>query len=266
MTQDTLTAPTLQNTYHSVRCYESSEISTLRTKVVACKEEVIKIKQGDSFVAIDALGLVFEKTILHPQGGGQPADQGRINGIPVVSVKEDKETLSKSNMPTVYHFLDKTALAQKNCCFSEQEEVLITLDTQSRQIHSQLHSAGHLIADIIENDLHFAYLSAQAIAGHHFPNEAYIKVSMNANISDREAFIAQLNQCIAEKITGDLPICYHQIDSIRHIKIGHLSRKCGGTHVATTKAIHSCAIKKIKISEYAKNNAAPFELTIFYTC
>lgn len=264
--QDSPSATTLQSTQHSVRLYETLDLSTLHTKVVALKKEVVKVKQGNQFVIIDALGLVLEETILHPQGGGQPADKGYINQIPVVSVKEDKETLSKNNMPTVYHFVDQACLSEKNHHVSPHEEVTLTLDSDTRLTHARFHSAGHLIADIIEQDSIFSDLSGKATAGHHFPNEAYIKIVMDCNIQDRDKFISLLNGCLAEKIKHDLPIFSYHEEGIRHIKIGNFGRKCGGTHVTSTGDIQFCVIKKIKISERAQESGVPFELTIFYTC
>jgi Ser-tRNA(Ala) deacylase AlaX len=258
--------PILQNIEHSVRLYETLNLSILNTKVVALAEQIIKIKQNDDFVMIDTLGIVLEKTILHPQGGGQPSDQGHINQIPVLSVKEDKQTLSKTSIPTIYHFVDKTLLSKDHTIIYPGQEIRIALNLDTRLIHTRFHSAGHLIADIVEQEPVFASLSAKAISGHHFPNEAYIKVLINSNVKNRDEFIDLLNKSLFEKIERNLSTASYYKDGIRHIKIGDSSRKCGGTHVAFTGEIQSCVIKKIKISEPPLKNSDPFELTLFYTC
>ena len=153
-----------------------------------------------------------------------------------------------------------------NITVTPTQNVTIILNMDTRLTHALLHSAGHLIADIIEQNPIFSNLSAKAVRGHHFPNEAYIKVLIYANIQNRDEFIRSFNECLAQEIKNDWPISFYNDNHIRHIKIGNLARKCGGTHVLSTGQIKSCIVEKIKISEPPNKNNEPFELTIFYAC
>ena len=56
--------------------YKSPLSDTLTTRLVSAEEK-------------DSLWLLeFEDTIFYPEGGGQPADRGSINGEPVLDVQK----------------------------------------------------------------------------------------------------------------------------------------------------------------------------------
>lgn len=258
----------IQNDCHSARKYETLDVSAMDTQVVALIEQPIKVRHDNGFSMVDAVGVVLKETIFHPQGGGQPSDNGLMNAIPIISVKEDKQIQSKDGNPIIYHFVDQAFLKNHHVTIVPDQRVTITLNTEVRLKHARYHSAGHLIGDILEQNPQFAYLSAKAISGHHFPDEAYIKLLIHTDIEDRNEFIQLLNNALAEAISNDLPVSSYYAGHVRHVQIGASARKCGGTHVSSTQVIESVTVNKIKVSKSAAENdaIAPFELTIFYTC
>ena len=77
--------------------------------------------------------VVLEDTILYPEGGGQPADHGTIDGIAVVHVdRADGE---------VRHVLAEPTTA---------ERVIVELDWARRFDHMQQHTGQHLLTAIAE--------------------------------------------------------------------------------------------------------------------
>lgn len=70
----------------------------------------------------------LDKTWFHPQGGGQPADQGTINRFPVLHVENRGDT--------VLHLLAQPVATGL---------VELVVDASVRRRHTRWHSAGHLI-------------------------------------------------------------------------------------------------------------------------
>ncbi|TAK78663.1 MAG: hypothetical protein EPO11_01050 [Gammaproteobacteria bacterium] len=239
---------------HSARLYENENIFHIKTILSHTIEQQIKIIVNNKPQMLNAIGLVLEKTIFHPQGGGQPADQGTINGFPVITVKEDKSQLA------IYHFIDAAQINTDQ--FQPGMPIEAHVNTSFRQQCQRSHSAGHLIADILEFNPLFNIYSAKASHGHHFPGEEYIKIELRTQPNDLQQFCNDLNHCIKQSIQDDLPVsCFANSHSIRHIQIGSSARMCGGTHVSSTRELVGCQVTKAKCS--LKNGK--IETTIFYS-
>jgi len=72
----------------------------------------------------------LDKTVLYPEGGGQPYDTGRIGGINVIRVREEGEC--------VKHTIEEP--------LALMQEVEVELDWQRRFDHMQQHSGEHLLS------------------------------------------------------------------------------------------------------------------------
>ena len=77
--------------------------------------------------------VVLDRTAFYPEGGGQPADRGRLGGVPVVDVQEvDSEVL---------HALDGAPPAGR---------VVGEIDAARRRDHVQQHHGQHLLSAAFE--------------------------------------------------------------------------------------------------------------------
>ena len=76
--------------------------------------------------------IQLAQTPFHPQGGGQPSDLGKINGVDVLHVAmQDDQIIHYANHAITL------GLAQAH------------VDLNRRHYHSRLHSAGHLIGHVM---------------------------------------------------------------------------------------------------------------------
>lgn len=244
---------------HSVKIYERSHQLKCEAKIIKLIKQQVKIVQHGKSVFVDAVGLVLDNTIFHPQGGGQPSDRGTIDGIPVLTVREDK----MQNPTQIYHFFD---ISENNDYFNVAQVVALDVDGKYRQKCSISHTAGHLLADILEFHPYFTKYNARSTHGHHFPDGEYIKAIIAIDIDNKEQFINSLNQCLSKEIANNLPISCDYYNGIRHIKIGSSNRMCGGTHLTMTGEIISCIVKKIKVSKVNKDGVDVLEATLYYDC
>lgn len=92
-----------------------------------CEAEVKDIINKDGKILV-----VLDKTPFYPEGGGQPSDFGEINGVKVLYVYEEDDT--------VYHHVEKTV---------EDKKVLCKIDFERRFDHMQQHSGEHLLSGAI---------------------------------------------------------------------------------------------------------------------
>jgi len=246
---------------HSIRLFEKNHSLNLTTKIIDRIEQQIKIIVEGKPNMIDAIGLVFAETIFHPQGGGQPADKGTIDGFSVLTVREDKTKLSSQGLPTIFHYLDAKTITFEQ--FKIDQQIKVSVDKSYRNQCMRSHSAGHLIADALEFNPEFSKYQAKATHGNHFPNSEYIKVLLEVEPENSDDFRQLLNRFLAQLIQENLPVTVSSQDNeLRHIKIGNSARMCGGTHVESSKDINTCNVTKIRST---KNKEGQIEATVFYT-
>ena len=61
--------------------YEDSHLMQFEAEVLSC------VPQGGAFQ------IVLDQTAFYPEGGGQPSDQGTLNGVPVTYVREKEPNI-----------------------------------------------------------------------------------------------------------------------------------------------------------------------------
>lgn len=201
----------------------------------------------------DAKGmyLVLDQSLFYPQGGGQPADQGKI-----ITANTCYDVFDVRNVDgEIRHYV-----TCNNTPIHPVDAVTIKIDKERRLLNSKYHTAGHLIAAVVEKE----NPELTATKGHQFPRESYVE--FGGTVSDADNFIAQISsrvsECIASRaavrteelnsdyaaiIAQDLPYELPKNKSLRvcHIE-GFSPVSCGGTHVNTLEDISSLAIKKCK--------------------
>lgn len=174
------------------------------------------------------------ETYFHPQGGGQKADRGMIGHANVVQVR--------LNGVFVDHYVDSIE------GFVVGEIYPYSLDREWRVLNSVYHSAGHLIASVLE-----AAFPVKAISAHQWPNEARVEfVRLGSGIElpfleDPTLIQSKIDRLLQEDHA--VTINSNRTDA-REVRIGELQAiHCGGTHVAHLKQIKEIKISEIKMKE-----------------
>lgn len=197
--------------------------------------------------------VVLDRTLFYPQGGGQPADWGRIesaNGCFGV-----KDVRKESGV--VYHIGDFSKDS-----FAAGEQVQILVDGERRTLHSKLHSAGHLLDVALENVGHLM----EPTKGYHFPNGPYVEYAGDIAAEKREevrmAAEAEANRLI--QAGGEVKIqtvALAEVKNLSHFVPEYLSADqpvrmvtvsgswgcpCGGTHVQNISELGKMVVTKMK--------------------
>ena len=103
--------------------YEDVYKSEFNARVLSCN------KNGDRY------DVILDKTLFYPEGGGQPADNGTINGIKVFDVHEDGDD--------IVHYISKPV--------EEGTQINGVVDMERRVRLMQQHSGEHIVSGIIHH-------------------------------------------------------------------------------------------------------------------
>ena len=198
-------------------------------------------------------GLVFDKTIFYPEGGGQPGDEGFITS------GENKTRI----LGTKYINQKLVHLVSEKQDFKKNDKVKLELDWSRRYSHMQVHTCLHLLCSIIpypvtggsigdgRGRLDFDLETK--------PNKEDVLNSLNKLISDDHTIsISSItddeldqNPDLVRTMSVKPP---RGSGTIRMIKIGENIdfQPCGGTHVQKTSEIKF--VKSVNIENKGKMN------------
>ena len=212
------------------------------------------LKELDVIISdITPEGLIFDKTIFYPEGGGQPGDEGFVtsdeNKMRVLGTKYINQKL--------VHLVEETQDFKKN------DKVKLELDWSRRYSHMQVHTCLHLLCSIIPYPV-----TGGSIGDGRGRLDFDLETKPN-----KEDVLNSLNELICDDHTISISsITDDELDqnpdlvrtmsvkpprgsgTIRMIKIGEGIdfQPCGGTHVKKTSEIK--LVKSSKIENKGKMN------------
>lgn len=108
-------------------------------------EEPYRTELTATVVEMGSDGVVLDRTICYPEGGGQGGDQGTIGGCRLLDTTKAKDG-------TILHHIE-------NPSFSVGDEVEIVLDWRRRHHFMRLHTAQHMASGILYQEFGIATVS-----------------------------------------------------------------------------------------------------------
>jgi alanyl-tRNA synthetase len=183
----------------------------------------------------DKTALVLDKTIFYPEGGGQPADRGSVNGIPLLDVLEKNgEILHMIRAEDAVHLVPGPTE--------------LVLDVKRRQDFTVQHTAQHLLSGTILR-----------LTGKHTVSmrlgEEVNTIDVDTPQLDSES-LAGVEDAVMDAIEADVPVIIHfcppeniadfplrkvppqSEEVIRVVEIqGNDFSPCCGTHLKSTGRI-----------------------------
>lgn len=188
--------------------------------------------------------IQLNETIFHPKGGGQPSDEGTIDGVKVAYVHKELFDKNRLDAFEILHCFDEN----QELNFKEGDEVELKVDPLTRKLHSRLHTAGHIVAEAVRK--HFPEL--EGYQGNHYPNNCYVKFRMldPAKNYEKEEIKQKSAVEIQSWVEKDLPISALVLETgIRSVKITQDWAPCGGTHVESLREIGKVEISDVSINK-----------------
>lgn len=198
-------------------------------------------------------GVVLDRTVFYPQGGGQPGDSGMLKRADG-SVIEIGGTRRRKEDGAVMHVPAETTAAHS---VQEGEQVVAIIQWERRYAHMRIHTCLHLLSAVIP---------AGVTGGSIRHDSGRLDFDLPGVTPERGDVEAQLNELIAQGhavtprwISGDeldarpelvktMSVAPPRgVPRVRLLDIAGVDlQACGGTHVANTAEIGPVAVTKVE--------------------
>ena len=210
-------------------------------------------------LAIDEHGIVLDRTVFYPLGGGQAGDTGELTGpegrrIEIVDTRKHKERPGDiAHVPAPG--LDVSWLQPGT-------RVSVRIDAGRRLAHMRFHTATHLLCALVPHPVDGCSITAGYARLDFHMTDPLDKDALSAGIARLVAAALPLhvgsitdaeldaNPALVKSMSVQPP---RGSGSIRTIRIGGLAedalidlQPCGGTHVANTREIGAVVVTKIE--------------------
>lgn len=206
--------------------------------------------------------VVTDKTVFHPQGGGQPSDTGTIKtSSSTFNVTAVRTSTTKPGV--VFHLGHFNASDQE---FGVGAEVEQAIDAEKRLLYSRYHTAGHVLGAAVRHLLEKEVEGFDELKASHFPDSASCEFQGSIMGSSKDAIQQKVDQYLdmdmpvvidwwdeeefrqkgLERLIPDRSMLLPGVTKFRVVNIvGAEVYPCGGTHVHTTKECGKTTVRKI---------------------
>lgn len=250
--------------------HRDSHLSTLQTIIASItpftdlpedNKQLFKDAQEDTHV------IITKSTIFHPQGGGQPSDEGTMENVEGVKFAVQMVRMSSTTDGEVLHFGSFSTPTQ----FQPQQVITQAIDQVKRLLYSRYHTAGHVLGAAVRHLVSSTIPDFDETKASHFPASAACEFAGLIEGSWKTPIQEQIN----DYIEADMPVEIDWWDEddfrrngmerlipdreamgmtkeekFRVVKIiGAETYPCGGTHVDSTKGCGKTSVKKISRSK-----------------
>jgi Ser-tRNA(Ala) deacylase AlaX len=213
--------------------------------LLSLEAEVERVEPGER------IAIILDRTVFYPQGGGQPADTGRIDLPEGRFIVEDVRWLEGE----VMHFgvIERGEIRPG-------DHVRLSVDRARRELNTRLHSAGHVV-DMAVHRLGLGWVPGK---GYHFPQGPYVEYRGHLQ-KEREELVQLIDRETSSLVEADFrtEMRFVEVDElpalcrfvppnlpggkpVRVVLYHDFGVACGGTHVSTLGEIGKIRIRKIK--------------------
>ena len=199
----------------------------------------------------DQGGVILDRTIFYPNGGGQPGDSGTMRAADGSDIRIATTVKGASPDEIVHVAVEGAALPEVGAT------VTVALDWDRRHAHMRMHTCLHLLS---------AVLAYPVTGGQVGAEKSRLDFDIPEAVLDKDQITATLNELIAR----DAPVGMRWItdaelaaqpDLVKtmsvqpptgagHVRLIEVSgmdlQPCGGTHVARTGEIGAVEVRKIE--------------------
>jgi misacylated tRNA(Ala) deacylase len=220
------------------------------------RRDAYTVRCQATVVAVDERGLMLDRTVFYPTGGGQPGDTGTLHHDGAEIRLTD--TIKGDGPDSVIHVPEVGAELP-----APGSVVEVEIDWDRRFAHMRMHTCLHLLCAVVPGAVTGGQIGA---------DRSRLDFNVPSASLDKDDLTAHLNRLIAD----DHPVSYRWIDDaeleanpdlvrtmsvkpptgtgqVRLVDIEGIDlQPCGGTHVARTAEIGR--VEVVKIENKGKQN------------
>jgi misacylated tRNA(Ala) deacylase len=218
------------------------------------REDATLLECEATVLALDEAGIVLDRTVFYPQGGGQAGDAGMLatlDGAAQVVIADTRKHMERPR--DIAHV---PAAGTDLSAFAPGTRVVARIDEARRRAHMRFHTATHLLCALVPHPVDGCSITAGYARLDFHMNEPLDKVALSAGIARLVAEShAVLQRWISEAELDANPGLVRSMSvqpprgqgRIRVLEIEGVDlQPCGGTHVANTADVGAVVVTKIE--------------------
>jgi misacylated tRNA(Ala) deacylase len=217
------------------------------------REDATLLACEATVLAVDEAGLVLDRTVFYPLGGGQAGDAGTLTapGGEVLVITDTRK--HKERAGAIAHV---PAQGADVSAFAPGTRVTACVDAARRQAHMRFHTATHLLCALVPHPVDGCSITAGYARLDFHMNEPLDKEALSAGIARfvagahavRHRWISEeeldANPGLVRSMSVQPP---RGLGRVRVLEIEGVDlQPCGGTHVANTREVGDVVVTKIE--------------------
>ena len=226
------------------------------------REDATLLQCEATVLMVDESGIVLDRTVFYPLGGGQAGDTGTLtaaNGAVLVVADTRKHKAQPGaivHVPLHVPLQVPSQVPLREFAFAPGTKVVATVDAARRQAHRRFHTATHLLCALVPHPVDGCSITAGYARLDFHMNEPLDKEALSGGIarlvaeahavSHRWISEAELdaNPGLVRSMSVQPP---RGLGRIRVLEIEGVDlQPCGGTHVANTAEVGDVVVTKIE--------------------
>jgi misacylated tRNA(Ala) deacylase len=199
--------------------------------------------------AVTDTGVVLDRTVFYPQGGGQAGDAG-VLVLADGSERVVTDTRKGAAPGEILHLLETAA------ALSVGDEVTARIDWRRRDAHMRFHTTTHLLCALVPKPVDGCSITAKYARLDFHMNEPLDKDELSAGIARlvagahavRSRWISEAELDANPQLVRSMSVMPPRgLGRVRVIDIEGVDlQPCGGTHVANTAEIGAVIVTKVE--------------------
>ena len=220
------------------------------------REDATLLQCSAIVLVADEFGLVLDRTVFYPLGGGQAGDAGSLTSArgAVLAIAD-----TRKHPQLAGEILHMPAAGANRAAFSPGTVVSAQIDAARRHAHRRFHTATHLLCALVPHPVDGCSITATYARLDFHMSEPLDRQALSAGIARlvaaahpvRHRWISEAeldaNPGLVRSMTVQPPRSADGLGRIRLLEIEGVDlQPCGGTHVANTADVGAVVVTKIE--------------------
>jgi misacylated tRNA(Ala) deacylase len=217
------------------------------------REDATLLSCSATVVAADEAGIVLDRTVFYPLGGGQAGDAGTLTGEDgtVLVIADTRKHPSRPG--DIAHV---PVAGSDPASFTPGTRVTARIDAERRRAHMRFHTATHLLCALVPHAVDGCSITAGYARLDFHMNEPLDKEQLTAGIARlvaeahavRHRWISEAELDANPGLVRSMSVTPPRgLGRVRVLDIEGVDlQPCGGTHVANTAEVGAVIVTKIE--------------------